>query len=97
MIFVLEMLFAFVYDRKNENHWYYSLLVTQYSEYKHPFRKYHFKSSFSFFPTRTCVCFHNLSIYVQGGIIFQVFYIILDHSKKSTTIKNTDENDIVST
>ena len=29
MIFVLEMLFAFVYDRKNENHW--SLLITRYS------------------------------------------------------------------
>ena len=26
MIFVLTMLFTFVYDRKNENHW--SLLVT---------------------------------------------------------------------
>ena len=34
MIFVLTMLFTFVYDRKNENHW--SLLVICYSEYKHP-------------------------------------------------------------
>ena len=34
MIFVLTMLFTFVSDRKNENHW--SLLVTHYSEYKHP-------------------------------------------------------------
>ena len=35
------MLFTFVYDRKNENHWSlliirYSLLITHYSEYKHP-------------------------------------------------------------
>ena len=29
MIFVPTMLFTFVYDRKNENHW--SLLVTHYS------------------------------------------------------------------
>ena len=29
MIFVLTMLFTFVYDRKNENHW--SLLITRYS------------------------------------------------------------------
>ena len=29
MIFVLTMLFTFVYDRKNENHW--SLLVIRYS------------------------------------------------------------------
>ena len=29
MIFVLKMLFIFVYDRKNENHW--SLLVIRYS------------------------------------------------------------------
>ena len=41
MIFVLTMLFTFVYDRKNENHWsllvaQYALLVTHYSEYKHP-------------------------------------------------------------
>ena len=39
MIFVLTMLF--VYGRKNENHWSlliirYSLLITHYSEYKHP-------------------------------------------------------------
>ena len=27
MIFVLAMLFTFVYDRKNENHW--SLLITR--------------------------------------------------------------------
>ena len=38
MIFVLKMLFTFVYDRKNENHWSlliirYSLLITNYSEY----------------------------------------------------------------
>ena len=34
------MLLTFVYDRKNENHWSllinYSLLITHYSEYKHP-------------------------------------------------------------
>ena len=42
MIFVLKMLFTFVYDRKNENHWSlliirrYSLLITHYSVYKHP-------------------------------------------------------------
>ena len=35
------MLVTFVYDRKNENHWSlliirYSLLITHYSEYKHP-------------------------------------------------------------
>ena len=29
MIFVLTMLFTFVYDRKNENHW--SLLIIRYS------------------------------------------------------------------
>ena len=29
MIFVLKMLFTFVYDRKNENHW--SLLIIRYS------------------------------------------------------------------
>ena len=29
MIFVLKMLFTFVYDRKNENHW--SLLILRYS------------------------------------------------------------------
>ena len=34
MIFVLAMLFTFVYDRKNENHW--SLFITRYSKYKHP-------------------------------------------------------------
>ena len=31
MIFVLKMLFTFVYDPKNGNHWHYSLLVTHYS------------------------------------------------------------------
>ena len=31
MIFVLKMLFTFVYDPKNENHWHYSLFVTHYS------------------------------------------------------------------
>ena len=41
MIFVFKMLVTFVYDRKNENHWSlliirYSLLITRYSEYKHP-------------------------------------------------------------
>ena len=40
MIFVLKMLFTFLYDRKNENHWSlliyrYSLRITHYSEYKH--------------------------------------------------------------
>ena len=40
MIFVLTMLFTFVYDRKNENHWSlliirYSLLFTHHSESKH--------------------------------------------------------------
>ena len=25
-----------IYGRKNENHWHYLLLVTHYSEYKHP-------------------------------------------------------------
>ena len=25
-----------IYDRKNENHWHYSLFVTHYLEYKHP-------------------------------------------------------------
>ena len=39
MIFVLAMLFTFVYDRKDENHWsllvtHYSLFITHYSEYK---------------------------------------------------------------
>ena len=29
MIFVLKMLFTFVYDRKNENHW--SLLIIRHS------------------------------------------------------------------
>ena len=31
MIFVLKMLFTFVCDPKNENHWHYSLFVTHYS------------------------------------------------------------------
>ena len=40
MIFVLKMLFTFVYECKNENHWSlliirYSLAITHYSEYKH--------------------------------------------------------------
>ena len=33
-VFVLKMLFTFVYDCKDENHW--SLLIIHYSEYKHP-------------------------------------------------------------
>ena len=50
MIFVLSMLFTFVYDRKNENHWSlliirYSLLITHYSEYKHPTNSHHFDQS----------------------------------------------------
>ena len=39
MIFVLTMLFTFVYDRKNRKSLIitdYSLLITQYSHYKHP-------------------------------------------------------------
>ena len=32
------MLFTFVYDRKNENHW--SLLIIRYSEYKYPIRSF---------------------------------------------------------
>ena len=32
-LFTNTLLFTFVYDRKNENHW--SLLITHYSEYKH--------------------------------------------------------------
>ena len=31
MIFVLKMLFTFVYNRKNENHWHWSLLIIRYA------------------------------------------------------------------
>ena len=71
MIFVLTMLFTFVYDRKNENHWsllvtQYSLLVTHYSEYKHPKKVNSLK-----FKSPTTYCFnlvnliksHNFHVY----------------------------------
>ena len=60
MIFVLTMLLTFVYDRKNENHWsllvtQYSLLVTHYSEYKHPIRKWFLISALILFAFYTGV------------------------------------------